>query len=144
MITHITSLCTKQNVSIAHLKTNSGRNNGLTCMTKNTRGSGSYNLFARVAQSVPETLRPRMRVIAMKLEHSPVGSRMTQINNCPGQYNPGCAHLQRVYRPAGRPHVHVCFNTDGRTVNLAHRMRERSFLSVLLQEKEEQFWKGER
>ena len=33
---------------------------------------------------------------------------MKQINNCTDQYNPGCGHLQHVYRPARRPHVHVC------------------------------------
>ena len=31
-------------------------NNGLTSKTQNTRGSGSYSLFARVSQSVPENL----------------------------------------------------------------------------------------
>ena len=50
------------------------------------------------------------RVIAMGLGHSPVDSRMKQINNCTDQYNPGCGHLQRVYRPAGRPHVHTCLH----------------------------------
>ena len=46
----------------------------------------------------------------MGLRHSPVGSRMKQVNNCTDQCHPGCGLLQRVYRTAGRPHVHMCLH----------------------------------
>ena len=58
-----------------------------------------------------------MRVIAMELGHSPVGSRIKQVNTDQQlyRYNPVCGHLQRVYRPAGRPHVHMCLHSPSVT-----------------------------
>ena len=103
---------------VSHLKTNSDTTNGLTSKTQNTRGSGSYNLFARVSQSVPENLcplhachRPGVRTFSRGLTHEADQQLYRSIQSwvwtlaarLPPRRAPTCASLF----------------TDSRTVNLA-------------------------
>ena len=81
-----------------------------------------------------KTFVHRMRVIAMGLGHSPAGSRMKQTNNSTDQYNPGCGLSQRVYRPAGRPHVHVCLHLPSFTEDLQPHVTQKDKVNCTTEE----------